>query len=222
MLDSTLGSVALPASKPHLQSLLLTTQGPPLIQLRHRTTFLLESSVLLYRPLINVDSFNVFTTCESPSSMWRIEEKVNSTCLLWCERHKPCANQHRRDKWCYRTMICGWCEIWRKNRRQSYVMRWIERPHGMGPSPRSTSSVQCERLRCHGYDVGGTGEGFLCHSGIFWYWCYAYRMQRHLTNDLTYEGLARINGFGPMFSFIHRHWLLSFWCMYHPLYNLRG
>lgn len=82
MLGSTPGSVVLPAPKPHLQSLLLATQGTPLIQLHCRTAFLLESSLLLHRPLINIDSFNVFTTCESPSSTWRIGKKVNSTYLL--------------------------------------------------------------------------------------------------------------------------------------------
>lgn len=63
----------------------------------------------------------------------------------------------------------------------------------------SKKHQQCETLRCDGFDAGGIREGFLCH---FCYWGCACRMhlsQTHLTNDLVHEGLARINGFGPMF-----------------------
>lgn len=82
MLGSTTGLVTLPTSKPHLQSLIVGHMEPPLIQPHHRIAFLLESSLLLHRPLINTGSYNVFTMFESPSSTWKIEGKTKSTHLL--------------------------------------------------------------------------------------------------------------------------------------------
>lgn len=187
MLASTLGLVALPASKPHLQSLFWDAQG--LLWLN--CTFLLEYSLLMHRPLISIASLNVFTMCEPPSSTWRIEEKINSACLLhvvW--QTQVMCYQHRRGERCYRSVT--WCGVWRQNRGQSSMVQWVERPHGWVRVQEGTAVWEAE--------VRWMWPGR--NSGMFWYWCYASRMhlsRRCLTNDLLYESLAGITGFGSMF-----------------------
>lgn len=155
-----------------------------------------------------------FTMCEPPLSTWRIEEKINSACLLrvvW--QTQVICYQHRRGEWCYRSV--NWCGVWRQNRRHSSMMQWVERPRGWGPSPRSNSSIRhWGAMDVMLEELWNVLILVLCFQDAFvpempHKWPRAWKLS---WNHWVWFSV----------SFICGCWLLSVWHMRHPLDNHRS